>query len=198
MLHLDVMDGHFVPNLTYGPIVIRQLRSLTRLPLDAHLMISDPAKYLSEYLDAGCDGITVHIECFPGPGDAVRDVLLRIQAADAVAGIAVNPSTPIAEILPLLDITDQVLVMSVEPGFGGQVFQPESLEKLRQLQQLTDGDTTIAIDGGIGPETIGSAHAAGARMFVCGSVIFNAPDYSTALHTLRAAATAVPAAQEAR
>jgi ribulose-phosphate 3-epimerase len=194
MLHLDVMDGHFVPNLTYGPVVIRQLRSLTRLPLDAHLMISDPAQYLDEFLDAGCDGITVHVECFSDSRTAMADVLERIQAAGAVAGIAVNPSTPITEIQPLLNHTDQVLIMSVEPGFGGQAFQVESLEKLRQLSET---DKIIAIDGGIGPETIGLAYAAGARMFVCGSAIFDAPDYSAALQTLRSAATSVTTVQEA-
>ena len=189
LLHLDVMDGHFVPNLTYGPVVIAGLRQLTSLPLDAHLMISHPASFLDEYLDAGCDGITVHLEAFDADIAALRQTLQRIREADAVSGIAINPDTSVSRLDGLLDLADQVLVMSVEPGFGGQAFQPTALRKLEQLAAECDPATTLAVDGGIGPTTIASAHASGARVFVAGSAIFGSDDYRDAIRSLETAAT---------
>ena len=190
LLHLDVMDGHFVPNLTYGPIVIAGLRQLTSLPLDAHLMISNPAGDLDEYLDAGCDGITVHLEAFGEDTTSLGDTLARIRAADVLAGVAINPGTDVSSVDGVLAETDQVLVMSVEPGFGGQAFLPVALDKLRQLDAVRDSDTTLAVDGGIGPTTINGACQAGARVFVAGSSIFDRPDYSSAISELKATASA--------
>src|SRR5262249_10850963 len=127
MLHLDVMDGHFVPNLSYGPMVIERLREITELPFEAHLMISEPGRYLGEYLDAGCTLVTFHIEAVPQP----RELLHRIHERGAAAGIALNPETPLEAVLPHLGECDAILVMSVEPGFGGQKFMPQVLDKVR-------------------------------------------------------------------
>ena len=127
-LHWDVMDGHFVPNLSYGAMVIQSVRSRTKAFFDAHLMIGDPAKYLDDYINAGCDAITIHIEAVPDPGS----VLKRIRAAGRQAGLALNPGTPVSRIEPFLDECDLVLVMSVEPGFGGQKFMPQVLKKFNR------------------------------------------------------------------
>ena len=189
LLHLDVMDGHFVPNLTYGPVVVAGLRQLTSLPLDAHLMLSQPADFLDEYLDAGCDGITVHLEAFGEDTASLSDTLARIRDADAVSGVAINPGTSVSSLDGVLEQADQVLVMSVEPGFGGQTFMPIALETLRQLDATRDPDTTLAVDGGIGPTTIGDAYRAGARVFVAGSSVFDRPDYTEAISELKATAS---------
>lgn len=181
VLHLDVMDGHFVPNLSYGPPVIERLRKYTDLPFDAHLMISDPAKYLDEFVRAGCQWITFHIEAVPHPAPLLR----RIRQAGCGAGISLNPDTPVAALKEAVGECDVVLVMSVQPGFGGQAFQPKSLEKVRQVRDLFGPDVFISIDGGIGPETIGPAAAAGAQVFVCGSSIFDQPNYETAISQMR-------------
>ena len=189
VLHLDVMDGHFVPNLTYGPLVVDGLRQLTRLPLDAHLMITDPAQFLDDYLDAGCDGVTVHLEAFGNDLDLLKTTLMRIRSADRVSGIAINPATPVVQLDGLFDLADQVLVMSVEPGFGGQAFQPAALEKLEQLKATCGNQICLAIDGGITTTTIASAYAAGAQVFVAGSAIFGSDDYHTAIRSLETTAT---------
>ena len=180
VLHLDVMDAHFVPNLSYGPMVIESLRKLTELPFDAHLMISDPARYLDNYLSAGCDAITVHIEAVPEPLRLLRD----IRDAGRLAGIAINPGTPVEQIRPILELCDLILVMSVEPGFGGQKFMPIALDKLKQLRSWLPAETLLSVDGGIGAETIASASAAGANYFVAGSAIFDQPDYGVAIRHL--------------
>jgi len=180
LLHLDVMDGHFVPNLSYGPVVIERLRPLTRLPFDAHLMISDPGRYLDEYLAAGCDAVTFHIEAVPEPGP----LLERIRRQDALAGLALNPGTPVEAVRPYLPLADLILVMSVEPGFGGQKFQPVALEKLCQLREWLPAETLLSVDGGIGPSTIAAAAQAGANTFVVGSSIFETPDYGDAVREL--------------
>jgi ribulose-phosphate 3-epimerase len=180
VLHWDVMDGHFVPNLSYGAVVIERVRELTQLPFDAHLMVSDPARYLDDFLSAGCDAITIHIEAVPEP----RPLLERIRNSGAAAGLALNPGTPVAAIEPFLQQCDLVLVMSVEPGFGGQKFQPSSLEKLRLLNSMIGAETLLSIDGGIGPATIGQTAEAGAKVFVAGSAIFDTSDYAEALHAL--------------
>lgn len=185
VLHLDVMDGHFVPNLTYGPVVIERLRELTTLPFDAHLMISNPELYLDEFVQAGCQALTFHIEAVE---EGAQDLLGRIRDADCLAGIALNPGTPVERVEPLLSKCDLVLVMSVQPGFGGQKFQPSSLQKLEQLRATAPAETLLSIDGGIDPETILAAAAAGADMFVSGSAIFNQPDYRTAIDCLRSRA----------
>lgn len=180
-LHLDVMDGHFVPNLSYGAVVIERLRPLTDLPFDAHLMISDPDRYLGDFLDAGCDAITFHIEAVPDAAPLLR----KIRDAGAVAGIALNPGTPLSAIEAALPECDLVLVMSVEPGFGGQKFQPAVLEKVRQIHQRDGVRPLISIDGGIGPETITQCAAAGVDVYVVGSAIFDTSDYRTAIDELQ-------------
>jgi ribulose-phosphate 3-epimerase len=184
LLHMDVMDGHFVPNLSYGAVVIRSLRNATGLPFEAHLMISDPARYLDDFIEAGCDIITFHIEAVPQPADLLR----RIRDAGAAAGLALNPSTPIEAILPFIAECDLALVMSVNPGFGGQKFMPETLEKVRRLAPHTGSDRLLSIDGGIGHETISLATRAGARQFVVGSAIFDEADYRSAMDNLLLAA----------
>jgi len=180
LLHLDVMDGHFVPNLSYGAAVIESWRKLTDLPFDAHLMISEPAKYLDSFLAAGCDAITVHIEAVPDPTRILRD----IRDAGRLAGIALNPGTSVDCIRPVLEYCDLVLVMSVEPGFGGQKFMPIALEKLKQLRSLLAPEVLLSVDGGIGLTTIAEAASAGATLFVAGSSIFDMADYGAALRQL--------------
>lgn len=184
LLHLDVMDGHFVPNLSYGPMVIRDLRKLTKLPFDAHLMISEPARYLDDYVEAGCDAITFHIEAVSEPISLLR----RIKLAGLAAGLALNPGTPVEKVMPALGECDLVLVMSVEPGFGGQKFMPVAIEKLRRLRAAVRPGTILSVDGGIGPATIVPTAEAGANLFVVGSSIFDCADYRDALDQLGAAA----------
>lgn len=179
-LHWDVMDGHFVPNLSYGAMVIQSLRPGTKAFFDAHLMISDPAKYLDDYLKAGCDAITIHIEAVPEPTALLR----QIRAAGRLAGVAINPGTPISRVEPFLSDYDLVLLMSVEPGFGGQKFMPEVLEKARQLKPKLAPGTLLSIDGGIDADTIASAAAAGCEVFVAGTAIFGKADYTSAVQNL--------------
>lgn len=190
LLHWDVMDGHFVPNLSYGPVLVKSLRSLTRLPFDAHLMISEPGRYLDAYLDAGCDLITFHVEAVPEP----IPLLKQIRQAGAGAGLALNPGTPVEAILPALPHCDLVLVMSVEPGFGGQKFMPVALEKLRRLRGAISPGTLLSVDGGIGPSTVPATAEAGANLFVVGSAIFDTSDYGEAIDQLGLAAGAAVSA----
>ncbi len=184
LLHFDVMDGHFVPNLSYGAMVIKSVRELTAVPFEAHLMISEPERYLPDYLDAGCDLITFHIEAVRHPVSLLR----KIREAGAAAGLALNPKTPVSAIEPFLAECDLVLVMSVEPGFGGQKFIPGALEKLRRLRGLIGPETILSVDGGIGPETIPATASAGATQFVAGSAIFDTSDYRDAIRQLQSAA----------
>ncbi len=176
LLHWDVMDGHFVPNLSYGPMVIRSLRQLTDIPFDAHLMISDPAGYLCEYLDAGCEAVTFHLEAVPDP----LDLLAEIRGRDAVAGLAINPDTPIENAEPWLHHCDLLLVMSVQPGFGGQTFMPEVLAKVLRAREVAGERLIISIDGGVAAGTITECSAAGTNLFVAGSSVFDEPDYGAA------------------
>ncbi len=185
-LHWDVMDGQFVPNLSYGAMVIQSVRSRTKAFFDAHLMISDPAKYLSDYLKAGCDAITFHIEAVPEPSE----LLQRIRAAGKLAGLAINPATPVSRVESYLSACDLVLLMSVEPGFGGQKFMPHVLEKAAQLKPKLAPRTLLSIDGGIAKETIGSAATAGCQVFVAGSAIFDEADYTSAIQNLERLASA--------
>jgi ribulose-phosphate 3-epimerase len=179
VLHWDVMDGHFVPNLSYGAMVIERVRPATSLIFDVHLMIAEPARYLDEYLKAGADAITIHLEAVPDP----RPVLQRIRQADRVAGLAINPETPADRLRPFLDDCDLILVMTVRPGFGGQSFMPEVLPKLTALREAA-GSRLLSVDGGIGTETIADAAAAGADLFVVGSAIFDADDFGAAVADL--------------
>ena len=182
-VHLDVMDGHFVPNLTYGAPVIRDWRRATDFPFDAHLMIADPARYLDDFVAAGCDTIIFQIEAVPDPTDLIR----RIKSAGCRASIALNPPTPLGEIMPYLDQADAVLVMSVMPGFGGQEFDATVLDKVRALRAERP-TLWISIDGGVKPEQATLAAAAGVSQMVVGSGVFR-PDgnYGAALAELNAA-----------
>ena len=179
-LHWDVMDGRFVPNLSYGAMVIQSMRPRSKAFFDAHLMISDPEKYLNDYLKAGCDAITIHAEAVPEPTSLLR----QIRNAGRLAGIAINPGTPVSKIEPFLDDCDLVLLMSVEPGFGGQAFKSEVLAKARLLKPLLSPTALLSIDGGIAADTIGSAAAAGCEVFVAGSAIFDEDDYTSAVENL--------------
>ena len=178
-LHWDVMDGHFVPNLSYGAMVVAALRERTDAMFDAHLMVSEPAKYLDAYLDAGCDLVTVHVEA----DDFSPDLLARIRAAGVAAGVCLNPDTPAERLEPLAGAFDLCLVMSVKPGFGGQSYLPGSDEKIAAVRALA-GDATVGVDGGVAADTIGPAAAAGAGYFVCGSSVFGREDYRGAIHDL--------------
>ncbi len=180
LLHLDVMDGHFVPNISYGPAVIGSLRKITPLPFDAHLMISDPERYLDDFIDAGCNLLTIHIEAVPDPARLLK----RIRERGAGAGLALNPGTPVEAILPFLSDCDLILVMSVEPGFGGQKFMPVALDKVARIRALVGHDRLLSIDGGIDPTTIPLAARAGANQFVVGSAIFDTSDYREAIESL--------------
>lgn len=180
-LHWDVMDGHFVPNLSYGAMLIESVRSATQAFFDAHLMISDPARYIDDYIKAGCDAMTFHIEAAPEP----TALLKRIRAAGRQAGLAINPGTPAERIVPFLADCDLVLVMSVEPGFGGQKFMPQVLDKARMLRAKMPSESLLSIDGGIATPSIASASAAGCQIFVAGSAIFEHDDYGKAIRELQ-------------
>lgn len=186
LLHWDVMDGNFVANLSYGAMVIDRVRPRTELIFDAHLMIAQPERYVEDYLRAGCEAVTIHMEATQQPAA----ILERLRASDCVAGLAINPDTPFSRLQPLLLLCDLVLVMSVQPGFGGQAFQPQVLDKVRRLRDEAGPELIVSIDGGIGPKTIAAAAEAGADLFVVGSAIFDRPDYRDALADLTAAAQA--------
>ncbi len=180
LYHLDVMDGNFVPNLSYGAMVIKSLRALTSTPFDAHLMISDPAKYLDEYVKAGCEAITFHLEAVPDP----TELLQAIRQQDVVSGLAINPGTPIEAAEPFLEYCDLLLVMSVNPGFGGQAFIPDVLPKMQRARELAGDRLLISVDGGVAADTIGRCAESGAEIFVAGSSIFDHKDYKTASDVL--------------
>jgi ribulose-phosphate 3-epimerase len=172
-IHVDVMDGRFVPNITIGPLVVRAVRAATRLPLDVHLMIVEPERYVDEFRKAGADSISVHVEASPH----LQRTLQHLRAIGARAGVVLNPHTPEESIRYLLDDLDLILVMSVNPGFGGQSFLPLVLPKLRALREMIDRtgrDITLEVDGGVTPTTKGQVIDAGARMLVAGSAVFGA------------------------
>jgi ribulose-phosphate 3-epimerase len=173
ILHLDVMDGHFVPNLSLGVPVVEAIRRVTRLPLDVHLMISEPARYVDAFRDAGADLLTFHVEAVSDP----IPLLKRIRSLGAAAGIAINPPTPVSALRQCLRYCDLILVMSVMPGFGGQKFEPEVLGKFDWLGSQAETRAVLSVDGGINEETIASCAAAGAHLFVTGSGLFSYPDY---------------------
>ncbi|MFY9620814.1 MAG: ribulose-phosphate 3-epimerase [Pyrinomonadaceae bacterium] len=186
LLHVDVMDGRFVPNITIGLPVVKAISRATRLPLDAHLMIVEPGQYAEQFVAAGAQMVSVHIEADPH----AHRTLSAIRAAGGRAGIAINPATSLSAVEEVLKFADYVLLMSVNPGFGGQKFIPESLDKLRRLRSMIDerGLTTrIEIDGGIDRDNIAEVAAAGAEIIVSGSAIFSAKDPGLALRELREA-----------
>lgn len=186
-IHVDVMDGHFVPNLSFGAPVAKAVGEVTDKPMDCHLMIEDPARWVGDYIDAGAASITFHVEATDDPR-AVADLL---HSRGCRAGISLKPGTAVEPYLDLLEHVDLVLVMSVEPGFGGQSFMPEVLDKVRTLRAEIDRrglDVLIQIDGGIDSRTIGDAASAGCDVFVAGSAVYGAPDPDAMIETLRAGA----------
>jgi ribulose-phosphate 3-epimerase len=188
-IHVDVMDGHFVPNLTIGPMVVEALRTITARPLDVHLMIENPDRYIDAFADAGADIITVHVEACPHLHRTVQS----IRAAGKKAGVVINPATPLHGLEYVLDQLSMVLVMSVNPGFGGQSFIPQVLPKITRLRELIDEhalDVDIEIDGGIKVDNAGLVASAGANVLVSGSGIFGAGDYAGTIRAMRESASA--------
>lgn len=179
-LHMDVMDGNFVPNMTYGMPIIEAVCKLTKMPVDVHLMIREPAKYAQAFIDAGADLITFHIEAQPQP----TELLKTIQSQGVAAGLAINPSTPMEAMLPFVGDCDLILVMSVEAGFGGQTFNPVALERLKQLRKHLGSQILLEVDGGVNASTAGSCQQAGADLLVVGSAIFRENDYCQAMTNL--------------
>ena len=178
-LHLDVMDGQFVPNITYGMPIVKGLRGLTEQVLDVHLMIEQPERFIDQFYEAGADSITIHVEATTKVGET----LARIRELGAAPGIALNPDTPLEKIEPFLDQVDLALVMSVNAGFGGQQFNPVALEKLQTLRQKKP-DLLLQVDGGVNSSTIADCVRAGADLLVVGSAIFRKEDYKVALDEL--------------
>jgi len=189
LIHVDVMDGHFVPNITIGPPVVASIRKVTGLPLDCHLMIEAPERFIDDFAAAGANMISVH----PEAGIHLHRTLAAIRAHDCLAGVVLNPSTPLSSIEEVLDEIDYVLVMSVNPGFGGQKFIEHSLDKVRRLRSMIavrGRQIAIEIDGGIGMATAGAVAEAGAELLVAGSAIFGDADPKAAVGRLRRAAMA--------
>ena len=179
-LHLDVMDGNFVPNLTYGMPIVEAVRRLTDLPLETHLMIVQPERYVERFSEAGADLITFHVEAVEDP----RPVLKTIRRLGRGAGIALNPATPLSSIEGCLDLCDLVLVLSVPAGFGGQSFDDTALDKLRRLRELVPDEVMLEVDGGVNEDTIARCSDSGARNFVVGSAIFRHDDYKAVVRRL--------------
>ena len=184
VIHVDVMDGHFVPNITIGPLVVRAVRAVTDLPVDVHLMITDPDRYLKDFIDAGADWVTVHVEACVH----LHRTLACIKDLGRKAGAVLNPATSLTTLDYVLAEVDLVMLMSVNPGFGGQSFIPSAIEKIRRLRQMLDAvnpGAGIEVDGGIGPTTIGAVAEAGANIFVAGSAIYGQAEYGPVIRDLR-------------
>ena len=183
-VHCDVMDGMFVPNITFGPKMIADLRKCTELTLDAHLMVQAPERYLEQFAAAGAYYITVHVEATEQPSAALK----RIRELGCRCGIVLNPETPVSAVLPLLELCDMVLVMSVHPGFGGQKYLPEADAKLRELRRRIDSsgrEILLEIDGGVCAENVGHIKSLGADVIVAGSYVFGAPDRAAVIRSIR-------------
>ena len=184
-IHIDVMDGHFVPNITMGPFIVEAVKKVTELPLDVHLMIENPDQYIPEFAEAGADFISVHTETCPHLNRTV-DLIL---CSECRAGVVLNPATPLNTIEWVLEYIDFVLLMSVNPGFGGQVFISNTIDKIRQLKQMINDkglSTLIQVDGGVNEKTIYDISEAGADVFVAGSAIFGTGDYKKTIKKLKA------------
>ncbi len=184
-VHVDVMDGRFVPNITLGPVIVEAVRRATTLPLDVHLMIVEPERYVEQFAKAGASVLTVHVEASPH----LHRTLQQIRAAGARPAVVLNPSTPVSAVEEVLDEVDLVLVMSVNPGFGGQSFIPRAIEKVRRLRALADArgltKLHIEVDGGINAQTAPQVIAAGADVLVAGSAVFGAKSYAQAIRDIR-------------
>jgi ribulose-phosphate 3-epimerase len=183
-IHVDVMDGHFVPPITIGPLVVRAIRAATELPLDVHLMVENPEPQLREFRDAGAASITVHVEACADVAEALR----AVRATGAKAGLSLNPPTPLERVKPFLGLVDVLLVMSVNPGWGGQPLVPGSMERLteaRAMRRDAGARFLIEVDGGIKEKNAREAVAAGADVLVAGSAVFGEPDYAKAIRALR-------------
>lgn len=183
MVHLDVMDGHFVPNITIGPPVIAKLRKASDLVFDAHLMISEPARYAERFVEAGADHVTFHIEAADDPVAIIE----KLHKLGRSAGICLNPDTPVEAIADVAPLCDMVLVMTVHPGFGGQKFMPEAAKKIAQVRQMVGPDIRIEVDGGIDPETTPIVVSYGADTLVAGNAIFGKSDRIAAINAIRRA-----------
>ncbi len=184
VIHVDVMDGHFVPNITIGPLVVRAVRRVTDLPVDVHLMITEPDRYLQDFAEAGADWITVHVEACVH----LHRTLAHIRELGKKAGAVLNPATSLSTLEYVLEEVDLVMLMSVNPGFGGQSFIETTLDKIKKLRAMLDGvnpDAGIEIDGGIGPGTIARVADAGANIFVAGSAVYGREDYRTVITELK-------------
>jgi ribulose-phosphate 3-epimerase len=186
ILHLDIMDGHFVPNISFGFPVVEAIARITRLPLDVHLMISNPGDYLERFRKAGASLLTVHVEATDDP----RPLLKEVRRLGAVAGLTLNPATPVEDVVPYLDDCDLALVMSVPAGFGGQHFDPQAVDRLRRLREAGRSGLLLSVDGGINDQTIGACAEAGADLFVTGSALFAHHDYRQAMEGFRGLALA--------
>jgi ribulose-phosphate 3-epimerase len=184
-IHVDVMDGRFVPNITIGPVVVRAVRKATRLPIDVHLMIVEPERYVEDFAAAGADILSVHVE----PSYHLSRTLQHIRTIGKKAGVVLNPHTPPEAVAYVLELVDLVLVMSVNPGFGGQAFMPEILPKVRAIRKMIDArglDVALEVDGGIAPGIARKVVEAGARVLVAGSAVYGHADYAAAITALRA------------
>jgi ribulose-phosphate 3-epimerase len=185
-IHVDVMDGRFVPNITIGPMIVKAIRPLTEKPLDVHLMIVEPEKYVEDFAKAGADTISVHAEHNASPH--LHRTLTQIKECGKQAGVVLNPSTPLDLIEYVIDVCDLVLIMSVNPGFGGQSFIPNVVSKIQKLRQMCDErglDPWIEVDGGLKPANTWQVLEAGANAIVAGSAVFKADDYATAIEGIR-------------
>jgi ribulose-phosphate 3-epimerase len=184
VIHVDVMDGHFVPNITIGPLIVKAVRAVTTLPVDVHLMITDPDRYLQDFIDAGADWVTVHVEACTH----LHRTLAYIRDKGKKAGAVLNPATSLTTLEYVLAEVDLVMLMSVNPGFGGQSFIESSLDKIARLRRMLDAVNPAAgieVDGGISPHTIGRVAAAGANIFVAGSAIYGHEDYQAVVRTMK-------------
>ena len=184
VIHVDVMDGHFVPNITIGPLVVDAVRKITDAPLDVHLMISKPDQYIEDFAAAGADWITVHVEACTH----LHRTINKIKELGKKAGAVLNPATPLETLEFVLEDMDLVMLMSVNPGFGGQKFIPATIEKTRKLKEMIDSrglNVGIEIDGGVSPSTIAPIAAAGANIFVAGSAVFGQSDYAQVIAELK-------------
>jgi ribulose-phosphate 3-epimerase len=190
MLHLDIMDGHFVPNLSFGIPIVEAVRRSTELPLDVHLMISEPWKYIKPFRKAGADLLTIHIEPFLETKADPRPLLKEIRSLGAGVGVSINPPTPVESLACCLDLCDLALVMSVMAGFGGQSFMFDAVERLRRVREMAGPKLLLSVDGGIARDTIGRCAEAGCDVFVTGSALFSQKDYGRFIEEMTGLAAA--------